>query len=173
MIRSIAHAIVLALVVGSLNAQRNKLYKDFDPLDTSDRFNLLSRQGGVSYRLPNETRPIRYDISLQTWIDEGKFEFEGSVRIHLRVESEIDHIVVHSKQLVITETALYDSAMNARAILAPELDPVTEFLTVKVVTGVLAANAEFFLDIKYTGVLRTDDQGFYRSSYMNPQNQVV
>jgi aminopeptidase N len=173
MVRSLAKAIVLALVIGVLNAQRSKLYKDFDPLDTTDRFNLLSKQGGISYRLPNETRPVRYDINLQTWIDEARFDFEGQVRIHLRVEAETSQIVVHSKQLVITEVTLFDANQDIVNTLPHELDAVTEFLTVKAQSGIWAANTELTLDVKYTGELRTDDQGFYRSSYTNSDNQVV
>jgi aminopeptidase N len=173
MFRLISSVFCLAVIVTTITAQRTKLYKEFDPLDTSDRFNLLTKQGGISYRLPNDTIPIRYDIQLTTRVDEGNFDFTGNVKINLRIVTQTNTITIHSKQLTILNTQLRNSVGGVIETQLATLDPVTEFLTVQTVVGQLTAGQEYVLEINYNGILRQDDQGFYRSSYVNGQGQTV
>jgi aminopeptidase N len=173
MFRLISSVFCLAVIVTTITAQRTKLYKEFDPLDTSDRFNLQTKQGGISYRLPNDTIPIRYDIQLTTRVDEGNFDFTGNVKINLRIVTQTNTITIHSKQLTILSTELRNSVGGVIGTQPATLDPVTEFLTVQTLVGQLAAGQEYVLEINYNGILRQDDQGFYRSSYVNGQGQTM
>jgi aminopeptidase N len=160
---------VLLFLAISAYGQRSKLYKDFDP--TVDRFSNVNRQG-VAYRLPNDTLPIRYDIGLTTRIDLDNFYFNGNVAIRLTVLLSTNRITIHSKQLTISTLSL-KSATGFQLPVTFQLDPVTEFLTVNLQIGNLVVGQEYILTIAYYGELRQDDQGFYRSSYVNGQGQTV
>jgi aminopeptidase N len=163
-----------AFIAVSINgqSQRPKLYKDFDPATESDRFNNENKQG-ISYRLPNDTLPIRYDIALTTRVDENNFAFTGRVAIQLRALQSTNKITIHSKQLNIVTVELRSVSGFVVPIMAPVLDPVTEFLTIQTAIGMLALTQVYILEISYSGMLRTDDQGFYRSSYLNAQGETV
>jgi Peptidase M1 N-terminal domain len=161
-------SVLLCLVI-SANGQRSKLYRDFDP--TIDRFSSVNRQG-VAYRLPNDTIPLRYDIGLTTRIDLGNFFFNGNVAIRFLVLQSTNQVTIHSKQLTISSVSL-KSASGFQLPITFQLDAVTEFLTVTLQLGNFALNQEYILTVVYYGELRKDDQGFYRSSYVNGQGETV
>jgi aminopeptidase N len=118
--------------------------------------------------LPNDTRPIRYDIELKTWVDQGEFEFTGNVRIHLRVEeAHTNTITIHSYQQMILRVELRRLDGRVVPTFPHQYDSIFEFLTMQIRSGFLLQHEEFILEIDYTGVLRTDEAGFYRSSYVN------
>lgn len=129
-------------------------------------------QDGVFYRLPNETYPIHYDITLKTDIHMGIFLFFGTVDIHLKVKSFTNKITVHQRQLSIISVALF----TKDGIPVPDITynyiENVEFLEITS-PWVLQADEEFLLKIVYQGTLRTDNAGFYRSSYQNPQGATV
>lgn len=133
------------------------------------------QQDGVSYRLPNETFPVHYAVHLKTNIHEADFRFTGRVEIMLSTRQETSTIVVHARQLVIDQVRLWNtlSPPTEIRVLPAEYDNVTEFVTVRLVSGALQANQNFMLAIEYTGELRDDNLGFYRSSYRDANNQLV
>lgn len=127
----------------------------------------------IEYRLPKNTLPIRYDIELNTRIDDVDFEFAGNVKIRLLVLTGSNTITVHAKQLTIVRTELRDSGGRLLGIQPVTVDNVTDFLTVQTTGELLAAGQEYLLEIAYAGTLRTDNLGFYRSSYVDDENQTM
>jgi aminopeptidase N len=125
------------------------------------------KQDAISYRLPNNTLPLRYDIEINTRIDEAIFNFFGKVKIRLQVLNQSRDITLHAKQLSIVSVELRNSGGVTVAIQTPSVDPVTNFLTIVLVSEQLMAGQEYTVDIQYSGILRTDNLGFYRSSYVN------
>ena len=111
------------------------------------------------YRLPRTVAPTHYHLRLEP--DLANAEFRGSETIDIRVETEIDEIVLNAAEIEIisaqvtngTETigasARYDEPMQ-RAILALET-PV--------------AAGEWELKIDFTGILNDQLRGFYRSRF--------
>lgn len=127
----------------------------------------------LSYRLPNNTKPETYDLSLQTWIHDGNFTFTGLVKIGIRT-SAIDpgsNITLHHRQLTIKDINLKLSETNTDIILKDSyFIPEREFLVIPI-DGNLEKDTKYELEIKYQGTLRGDMGGFYRSSYIDENGQ--
>lgn len=129
-----------------------------------------SGTNGVSYRLPNNTKPEEYAIELRTNIDKKEFNFTGKVTIKLRALESTKNITLHQRQLTIGEHWL--QAENGKPINVGQwnYDKTTEFLVIPVTDG-LEKDQRYALTIAYTGELRADMGGFYRSSYVNSKNE--
>jgi Peptidase M1 N-terminal domain len=125
------------------------------------------KQDGISYRLPNNTLPVRYDIEISTRIDEAVFNFFGKVKIRLQVVAQGRDVTLHAKQLAIGSVVLRNSEGILVAIQTPTVNPVTNFLNIVTVSEQLVVGQDYTLDIEYSGILRNDNLGFYRSSYVN------
>jgi aminopeptidase N len=128
----------------------------------------------LSYRLPNDTIPIRYEIYISTEIHNGEdFGFDGSVKIQLKVVEETEQITIHSRFLDIKKVSLRKSDGGAEiAGIKYDLKKEVDFLIVKSPEK-LIVDQQYILEIDYNGTLRTDSSGFYRSSYKNEENNTV
>lgn len=127
--------------------------------------NLVSR----GFRLPNNTLPLHYDLSLRTNIHRGDFVFDGLVRINIRILENSDSITLHYRQLVIRNVNLLHVngtvlQPNVRFIMEYPL----EFLDI-LPSNPLTTDEELIVEISYTGFLRSDGAGFIRSSYVNSE----
>jgi aminopeptidase N len=128
----------------------------------------------LSYRLPNDTIPIRYDIYISTEIHTGEdFEFNGNVKIQLKVVEETEQITIHSRFLDIKKVSLrkIDGAAEI-AGTTYDLKKEVDFLIVKSPEK-LIVDQQYILELDYNGTLRTDNMGFYRSSYKNEDGKDV
>lgn len=126
-----------------------------------------------SFRLPNNTEPISYDIRLSTDIHRGNFGFQGEVRINIRAVEATNSITLHSRQTVITLISLFNPngtvfEENLRFIYDSEV----EFLVILVNRG-LEADQEITVLIQYLGFLSNDLTGFFRTSYNNAETGEV
>lgn len=162
--------LLLALVVCALAVQA-------EVGDETNPLNIRRVEDGIigraddepSYRLPNNTYPEEYDISLVTRIHAGDFAFSGVVRISITTfENVSSSIVLHHRQLAIGNIKLWTTNANPVEVPVGAYSYVlqTELLTIPVTNG-LSANTKYTLVIEYTGELRLDNGGFYRSSYIN------
>lgn len=125
-----------------------------------------------TYRLPNNTRPNIYHVDLRTWIHEEIFLFEGFVEMAIRVLETSSRVVVHQRQLNITDYEISD--LNGyRFNTTMTYDPLREFLIFDVSPDNLQVEARYWLRIYYVGTLRLDEAGFYRSSYLNDDGERV
>lgn len=122
----------------------------------------------VNYRLPNNTQPISYDIHLTTNVHRNDFNFSGEVAIRFVVLETSRTITLHQSQLVIGTVRLTSvSRPNTPiALNVFQYDSSNDFLTFTTTSIDLIAGIEYVLTISYTGVLRTDNFGFYRTSYL-------
>lgn len=123
---------------------------------------------GRKYRLPNDTIPETYDITLTTQIDNADFIFYGNVRIGILTRESTQRITLHHRLLTIIIIRLWTTTDPQQQIgVNPfSYDAELEFLEIPVVTN-LTAGTRYLLDIDYMGTLREDNYGFYRSSYRN------
>lgn len=120
-----------------------------------------------NYRLPNNTRPLHYDITLATNIDRKEFNFTGIVRIELRALEDTNRITLHARQIVVTSFELTDASGQQIQAQGNNYDVRREFLSFTTTDTSLKANQNYFLTIHYTSELRQDLGGFYRTSYIN------
>jgi aminopeptidase N len=118
------------------------------------------------YRLPNDSRPIRYDLWLKTDVDQNDFGFSGKVKIHLKVVEATEKITLHYRRITIDKVDLLSTDGNSlKSNLAFDYQEPLEFLIVSLPRQ-FGVSEEFVLDISYHGELREDGAGFYRSAYL-------
>lgn len=143
-----------------------------EPLQFNSNLNASSFETKKNYRLPNDTKPEAYNIFLATDIDQGKFGFAGSVKINLTILQPTNSITIHARQLKIHSSKLTASeGLQIIPIKEPLYDPETEFLTFET-ENVLRQLKQYTLEIEYSGTLREDLAGFYRSSYTKAGREV-
>lgn len=128
----------------------------------------VRQDDGRRYRLPNDTAPETYDITLTTRIDNGNFEFSGFVQIGILANEATQRITLHHRRLTIISVELWSTTTTPQEIPvgAFSYDAELEFLQIPVPSG-LTAGSRYLLSIDYMGTLREDNAGFYRSSYRN------
>lgn len=133
-----------------------------------------SRQETVTgYRLPNTTSPLRYDVELTTHVhDHGsanQFDFEGKVSVSLQVlEQNVQNITLHHRRITVTHVKLSEAGTTGNNVIVDDdssfsTDETYEFLIVHSPSTLKVGT--YMLEINYHGVLRSDNGGFYRSSY--------
>lgn len=127
---------------------------------------------GLSYRLPNNTIPLHYNVWLTTDIHNGDFDFSGRVQIQIKAVENSTGITLHYRQLTIVAVDFLNAAgvvVQANAPFVKRED--VEFLIIS--TPPLIEGTIYWVAVSYLGILRNDDAGFYRSSYQNPAGQTV
>lgn len=164
--------IVLVALTDRLIASGN----DFPITKRVEDVEVRQDENGRSYRLPNDTVPETYDITLTTRIDNANFIFNGNVRIGILAREATQLITLHHRQLTIVDVHLWTTANPPQEIAVGDYryDPVVEFLEIPVtLLPGLVAGTRYVLSIDYTGTLRQDDNGFYRSSYRDDSGQQI
>lgn len=129
----------------------------------------------IRFRLPNNTVPEAYEISLWTLIDQSDFQFTGNCTIRIRAATNTTFITLHQKELSIKSVTLIDPENGNRIVVKRnQLDytEINEFLTISLADYVLIEDNRYYLQILYNGTLRTDEAGFYRSSYVTENGTV-
>jgi aminopeptidase N len=127
-------------------------------------------ESGLSYRLPNNSLPIRYELWLKTDVDKGNFDFNGNVRIHVVCVETTKQITLHYEQIQVDKIDLYNTNnVLVQSGLQFEYDENLDFLIIEL-PRFFFRNERIILDISYNGVLRSDNQGFYQSTYANWRN---
>jgi aminopeptidase N len=149
---------LFCLVTVTLSLPRD--LKNFD-------FPFVDELNARSFRLPNNTRPLHYDISLFTNIHRGDSVFNGRVRINIEVLEDSDVITMHYRDLIIRNVDLFNADGSVfQNNVAFSMQNDVEFLVLQPSTTLRNAK-EIIADVSYTGILRLDGQGFFQSSYQS------
>lgn len=120
----------------------------------------------TTFRLPNATLPNSYDVTLRTRIHDGDFAFSGNVKVNISIVEPTNRITLHHRYLTVQEVRLWSGANNSSVpVLSFSYNSTFEFFSVAV-QETLAPGETFILDVDYNGTLRSDEAGFYRSSYL-------
>lgn len=122
------------------------------------------QQATVSYRLPNDTKPLHYDISLTTNVHTGDRAFSGLTKILINVKEPTNVITLHALQITISKIVVSSGTtelVNTGTDFT--IDTQTDFLRIPVPT--LIVNYNYTVEITYTSLLRRDNAGFYLSTY--------
>jgi hypothetical protein len=114
----------------------------------------------TSYRLPENVRPLTYDVYLKPEFQ--NFTYQGSVKIRVKVLEGTREIILHANRQVITNIQV--SGPQTNLITTPNLDVEKHFLIINN-TSNFSADTEYIIDITFTANLAEDMFGFYRSSY--------
>lgn len=175
--------LLLLLRVGSLQARTKVL--DIDDIDAAQ----LETKGYQShytaiqpraddnsvgnYRLPNNTVPVAYDVELWTEVDQRVLNFTGRVKINITAVEASSTITLHFRQTANFSASIIntDVVTSTESLLTVTTEDTREFLTLTS-TSSLTAGSNYTLTINYTGLLRTDQCGFYYSSYTDDDGTV-
>lgn len=127
------------------------------------------------FRLPTTVYPRHYNLTLRLDRNFGPDQiFSGTVSILLNVTSQVSSISIHSSDITINgnisltcggnETNLFGNVTNA---------PDYEMIYINT-TEPLNASSECVLQFEnFTGILADDMFGFYRSYYLDENNDTV
>jgi aminopeptidase N len=111
-----------------------------------------------SIRLPGWIKANHYDLDFQTNLKD--FTFNGTVEIHLSVkDSNQNFIVVHKKDLKVEFKGIDANVEFSHIISMPELEYLIIVFKQNLVQG------DYKLSLIYSGVLNTNMNGYYLSSY--------
>jgi hypothetical protein len=121
-----------------------------------------------SWRLPVFATPISYTLSLAcpncfTLIsDSSTITFNGQVTIRMNIQNPTQYLVLHAKNLNITQAILTNGAIGTATITyLPEFEMVYLFFGPSNLT-----TGEKTIQIGYTGIINQQDQtGFYRETF--------
>lgn len=132
-----------------------------------NNFEIDATADRISYRLPNNTKPERYEITLVTNIDRNDFNFSGKVVIDIFVLNASSAITLHARRLRIKSINLIEKTTATKIETFPfTYNKTTEFLTVPTQSQ-LQKDSKYSLTVEYEGKLRSDLFGFYHSFYIN------
>lgn len=131
----------------------------------------IAQEDFVTFRLPNNTRPESYDISLRTWIHEANSTFTGSVRIGIVAIESTDFIRLHHNVQRL-ENVRVSTENEVPITIGPySYNRQFTFLTIPVVGGNLTQGTRYFIDIDYVGSMNLYS-GFYRNFYVVNNTEV-
>ncbi|XP_075230709.1 aminopeptidase N-like [Lycorma delicatula] len=124
------------------------------------------------YRLPDMVIPQHYIVDVITNLEENDFSFYGKVWIKILVQKSTDTIILHSRNLSISESKvslkqiISEESLQVLPIASIRLVPANEFLIIKS-DQELMADKEYILYIPFAGELTESLAGYYRSSYFD------
>lgn len=118
-----------------------------------------------SYRLPNNSIPLRYELHLKVDVDKKDFSFNGEVKIHIKAIKATPFVTLNYRQIKIKNINLLnsDGSVN-QSNLEYKLREKFEFLKITLPRQ-LKMHEKVILGISYDGILGTNHKGFYRDSY--------
>lgn len=164
---------LVVLVAASVQAA---VVREFPPFEQFQRLEnpnqrVVPLADDLNYRLPNETVPVEYDITLTTNVHTGDTHFTGVVAITVSVLTKTEKIVIHARQLEnFTATAQQLNVENAEVhTLNVTYEDEREFLTLYKEGLELPEDTTWLVTINYEGNLRTDNGGFYLSTYTDDE----
>ncbi|XP_070496047.1 aminopeptidase N-like [Chironomus tepperi] len=155
----------------------DKLYLDneigetkFKSIPKSDK--LYNLDDPATYRLPNNSIPVEYYITLETNIHEGDFNFLGNVIIHIKIVEETNQVTLHYRQISITRIEIIDPVLQLVIVSNATYNYIEshDFLVIDLPIT-YQPDTELILNIDYNGKLRDEGAGFYWGSYNNSQNE--
>ncbi|HYN98045.1 MAG TPA: M1 family metallopeptidase, partial [Actinomycetota bacterium] len=117
------------------------------------------------YRLPRNVVPSRYELTLEPDLQAARFL--GEVSIQVDVREPLDEILLNAKELEIDEVWLERNGTRLEASASFETD--TERCRLKL-SGTADAGA-WTLHSRFRGILNDKLEGFYRSSFTDPEGK--
>ncbi|KAG5887715.1 hypothetical protein JTB14_020018 [Gonioctena quinquepunctata] len=119
----------------------------------------------LKYRLPNNLKPVLYDLYLFPDLKSGLYE--GRVKVHVHISSETKNIQLHSKSLTINSVRFDTNYVSYN------LDEKYDLL---IITN--SDDSEFpigsaVLEIEFKGDMKKKTIGLYTSSYKNASGENI
>ena len=160
-------SVTLLLLINTIGATiipRRELHFNSDRYSESSE----ARAAGNEYRLPQTALPLVYTITLTP--DYNDFaNFTGEVEIMVIAKTDGNNISLHYADMIIdsrTVTEANDAELKLEEDGDQSYNNATNIYTLTLSDGKTFRPNNFYkIKINYTGYLRDDMAGFYRSSY--------
>ena len=120
-------------------------------------------------RIPNDIRPLSYDIYIHPNLT--TFKFTGRVIINIRCYLPTRNILFHVRDLRVRNVKLTDSKQK-RLKIARTVQYKKKQQYLIVVNEELQEKERYALYMEFNGALSKNMEGFYRSSYKTKTGQV-
>lgn len=117
-------------------------------------------------RLPTNLKPLHYDLFFR--IDITNEEFTGSNTMLIECQQPIDIILIHSKQLEIEDNSVTlrrQDGGTAPGVSRFWLYPENQYLVIELDGMLQGGSTMYELTMDFTGALKADLAGLYKSSY--------
>lgn len=122
-------------------------------------------------RLPRSVKPIMYDITLLPFLTGENFTFNGDVAIKIQVDQACSNITLHAYMLKINWNFSHvqklvedDQPAENISISSQYFVDDKQFLVIET-AKTLEANHVYIVRLQFTGSIKDNLQGFYKSSY--------
>lgn len=113
-------------------------------------------------RLPQSVIPLEYDIFLHPNLTEARFS--GKVEIKCVIRETTNFVVLHSKDLVISQTTLTTIPSNEQKEVRMQMKNDTDQLFL-IMEDAIPKDAEILITIVFDGILGINGDGFYLSEF--------
>lgn len=114
------------------------------------------------FRLPSDTRPLKYDVTLLPDLETGTFR--GKVNVTLEIASARNNIILHSKNLSI-ETIELTFVNAALSVLVQNVEANERDETIVIVPKMELMPGIYTLVLNYSGNAMGKLSGLYKSQY--------
>lgn len=122
-------------------------------------------------RLPRSVKPIAYNLVLLPFLTGDNFTFSGEIEIKVQVTEACKNVTMHSASLKINWSFSRlqklndaDQPMENVSIASQYFVEDKQFLVLET-SKELEANAFYLVRLQFSGTIKDDLQGFYKSSY--------
>uniref|UniRef100_A0AAY4CMT3 Aminopeptidase n=1 Tax=Denticeps clupeoides TaxID=299321 RepID=A0AAY4CMT3_9TELE len=123
-----------------------------------------------SMRLPNTILPLHYDLLIHPNLT--RLAFKGAVSIKLSVQQDTEVIVMHSKDLQISKTALLNPDGSVNGSLQLLEYPEYQLIALLTEHTVLKSGNVYSLYMEFAANLSESFHGFYKSTYRTSKGEV-
>lgn len=167
----------LSLVLSSGVSPRKNIRKStqedripfMDLKEDSSILPLVDPYDGISYRLPNTTIPLTYDIWLSTDIHRGEFGFDGQVIIRFQCVETTPEIILQYRLMTIDRVTLFGSNNNIIEDNVPWYQNETVEFLVITPNQQLVQGQEYLISVRYNATMRDNGLGVYYGWYTDPE----
>ncbi|XP_076127017.1 endoplasmic reticulum aminopeptidase 1b [Alosa pseudoharengus] len=123
-----------------------------------------------SMRLPDNVQPLHYDLLIHPNLT--SLDFTGEVDIKFEVQKDCSTIILHSKDLQISNAALLKSDGSVDGPLQVLEYPAFQQIALLSDSVLFRANKVYTVHLKFAANLSESFHGFYRSSYRTSNDEV-
>lgn len=116
-------------------------------------------------RLPDDTVPESYALTVEPSFENQNYLFTGWVNITIRVLTTTSEIILNAKDLDVPAVEVED-VISHRRVELESWDYVENREIIKIIVkGFILANRRYIVRIRFSGFLRNDGTGFFKTFY--------
>lgn len=129
---------------------------------------VCARYIGFNKKLPSTVVPLEYDITLKPTLNKSSPILDGNITISLLILESTNNITLHTSylQFHMKDVILSDSYDNIINVSKIKITPSFDMCTI-IFQDYLMEKHKYDLRIRYSGMLRNDNNGFYLAKYQD------